>query len=346
VQTLLCMILRITLGLFLILTSMAAAQDARRVAIDAIKADDIHRDIFFLTDDRFKGRFCRSPEAREAAKWIATQFEQAGLTPVANHQADAPFFHSIGDDTLAPNVIAMRKGSGDRLIVITAHYDHLRELPSTEHPMSREGRTIFAGADDNASGVCGMIAIARAMKTADLQLDSSVVFIAFSAEEIGLRGARFVAGQPPFSLASVDALLNMDMISRGEADLIFIDGPGYATELKQRLLAANQQLVTETPGHALRIELDKHPDWLMRSDQGPFIRRRVPCVLFSVEDHPDYHQVTDTPDKVLPELAQRVARLVLATTVDLSQNPPKPIQPAQTQPTSGPTTAPATRSVR
>ena len=320
---------------FALVAAAAFGQDSKQVALDSISAESIHEDIRFLADDKFKGRYARSPEAIEAAKWIAVEFEKAGLTPVAGGDG---FFHAIGDVELAPNVVGIRKGSGSRVILITAHYDHLKPLPSTEHPMSREGRTIFAGADDNASGVAGVLAVARAMQQAELRLDASVVFVAFSAEELGLRGARFLAGKPPVALSSIDALLNMDMISRGEPDLIFIDGPTYAAELKSRLDAANQQLTQEIVGHTLRTQFDKHPDWLMRSDQGPFIRRRVPCVLFSVEDHADYHQVTDTPDRVMPELAQRVARLVLATAVDLSINPPQPVQAPQTQPTTGPST--------
>jgi len=233
---------------FALVASAAFGQDSKQVALDSISAESIHEDIRFLADDKFKGRYARSPEAIEAAKWIAGEFEKAGLTPVAGGDG---FFHAIGDVELAPNVVGIRKGSGSRVILITAHYDHLKPLPSTEHPMSREGRTIFAGADDNASGVAGVLAVARAMQQAELRLDASVVFVAFSAEELALRGARFLAGKPPVALSSIDALFNMDMISRGEPDLIFIDGPTYAAELKSRLDAANKQLT-----HAIDADIN------------------------------------------------------------------------------------------
>ncbi len=313
-------------------------------AIESIQGAKLLADVAFLSDDKFKGRHSKSPEAIEAAKWIAQQFEQAGL--VAMDGGDGFFFSLAAPgqpQVYSPNVVGVRKGKTDRVILITAHYDHLGVLSSPDDPKAREGRTVFAGADDNASGVAAVIGIARAMNEAKLELNASIVFVGFSAEEVGLRGARALSGQPPFDLAKVDAMFNMDMISRGEPDLIFCDGPAYARGLKDAILKTNDALA-----QGLRIKLDTHPEWLRRSDQGPFIARKVPCVLFSVEDHIDYHEVTDTSEKVLPDLVQRVARLVLATTIEISQSPPalSPTTQATTQPaTQSPTQSPTQSAV-
>ena len=156
-----------------------------------------------------------------------------------------------------------------------------------------------------------MIAIADAMQAANVKTDASIVFIAFTAEEEGLWGSRSVAEKPPFDLSRVRGVYNMDMISRGEEDLIFVDGEKAADPLRAALRHAN-----ESGKLGLRIEFDKHPDWNERSDHTPFIKKNVPAVLFSVEDHPDYHQVTDHADKILPKLAERVTKLVLLAAIE------------------------------
>ena len=86
----------------------------------------------------------------------------------------------------------------------------------------------------------------------------------------------------------------------------------------------------------LKLRLDEHPDWLNRSDQGPFLARKVPAVLFSVEDHEDYHQVSDEVAKIDAGLAAEVAQLVALAAIDMSRQPftpraevsKKPAEPA------------------
>jgi hypothetical protein len=281
-----------------------ATRPATDEVLARIGAESIHADVRHLADDRFMGRYCRSPEAFEAARWIASRFEKAGLEPI---DGAADFFRGVGDERIAPNVVGIRRGSGDGYVLIGAHYDHLR-------PLNRpDGDRIFNGADDNASGVAGVIAIAEA--TRDVGTEATLVFIAFTAEEIGLRGARHLAGDPPFELAQVRGLFNMDMISRGRDDLIFVDGGREAGPLRDALRRANER-------HAIGLEIrfDQYPSWLQRSDQGPFISRKVPAVLLSVEDHEDYHRVSDHADRILPKLAERVTRLVAAAAIDLAGN--------------------------
>ncbi len=287
----------------LILLALLVVGCARGGADRLISADRILADISYLSSDHFKGRACRSPEAQEAAAFIAARFAKAGLEPVAGGDG---FFHGTADESMAPNVLGMRRGSGDEFVLISAHYDHL--------PLKSDGEDrIYNGADDNASGTAAVLAIADAMQQARMRTDASIIFIAFTGEEAGLRGSRFLAGKPPFALARVRGMFNMDMISRGEPDLIFVDGGKEAGPLRDLLANENRRLKI-----GLRLVMGTHPDWLARSDQGPFIRRKVPAVLLSVEDHADYHEVTDTADRVLPELAKRVTRLVMAAAITLA----------------------------
>lgn len=284
-------------------------------ALGLIRADEIARDITHLADDAMEGRRADAPGGKRAAEWIADQFREAGLQHLARESPEHDgYFHPIPGSRFAPNVVGVRPAhnggaenaaGGDpsaKIILITAHYDHLGI--DEERAGDANADRIYNGADDNASGVAGMLAIARA--TRELKLPVTLIFVAFSAEEVGLRGARHMAGSPPFDTRDVLAMFNMDMISRGEPDLIFVVGSQNSGDLRKALTEARDKIDA-----TLRIEFDKHADWLYRSDQGPFARRGVPAVLLSVEDHADYHQVSDHADKVLPELAARTSRLVL-----------------------------------
>ena len=343
---------KVALGETTLAPATVAAIEAS-IAPAAILADVSH-----LASDEYYGRFFRSPFAFKAAEWIRTQFAAAGLepgnpelkgvpgeaieatlsteaaapesleprgapgdespsaegvaAPAAAPVAISPWFQPLADAEAAPNVIAVlpaREGSprADRTILVTAHYDHL--------PPKRRGEDrIFNGADDNASGVCGMIAIARALAALPERPACRVMFIAFTGEEAGLRGAKRFVEHPTVPLDSIDALFNLDMISRGEENLIFCDGRDFSEPLREALRAANAAV-------GLEIRFDLHPDWLDRSDQGPFLAKGVPAVLFSVEDHEDYHQVTDHADRILPGLAAKTSRLVALATLLLAERP-------------------------
>jgi Zn-dependent M28 family amino/carboxypeptidase len=288
----------------------------QRSPVEFVSAVSIHRDIAYLASDDFAGRNARGVEGKLAAYWIAERFRAAGLSPVAG---GTEFYHTVRNGRFSPNVIGMRKGRGHDFVIISAHYDH---LGISRRAKAGEDR-IYNGADDNASGVAGIIAIAGAMKAAKVRTDASIIFIAFTAEEEGLWGSRAVAEKPPFNLCRVRGVYNMDMISRGEEDLIFVDGEKAADPLRAALRHAN-----ETGKLGLRVKIDEHPDWNERSDHTPFIKKNVPAVLFSVEDHPDYHQVTDHADKILPKLAERVTKLVLLAATETANGKTSTTRPA------------------
>ncbi len=329
-------------------TALAPATVER--VVTSITPSGILTDVTFLASDEFYGRFFRSPFAFKAAEWIRVQFETAGLapgnpelrgvearsTPATETSVDAghitdgpatsgdgeadtpaaaaepsPWFMPLADPEAAPNVIAVlpaREGSpvADRTIVISAHYDHL--------PPKRRGEDrIYNGADDNASGTCGIIAIARAVAALPERPACRMMFVAFTGEEAGLKGAKRFVAEPPLPLDSILGVFNLDMISRGEENLIYCDGRDFSEPLRKVLRAANEAV-------AMEIRFDTHPDWLDRSDQGPFLAKGVPAVLFSVEDHEDYHQVTDHADRILPGLAARTARLVALASLLLAEH--------------------------
>lgn len=269
--------------------------------ISKITASGILDDVRWLASDELQGRYYRSKEAQIAAGYIADKWKDAGLIPL---QGKSSMYLPVDDVFAAPNVAAMWQGSGDEFVLLTAHYDHLK-------PRKRGEDKIYNGADDNASGTAALIAIAHAVTSLNDRLNASIVFVAFTGEEAGFIGSEFFAANPPFPLHNIKGLINLDMISRGEPNTIFLEGAPDAPRISLAINRANKQI-------GLNIVRNAYPDWLDRSDQAPFLDRGVPCVFLSVEDHEDYHQVTDHADKILPDLAAKTAQLVFLAAVDLA----------------------------
>ncbi len=258
-----------------------------------------------LASDALAGRWARSAEARVAARYIADHFAEAGLTPIGD---DNDWWQPLGDEELAPNVVGMLPGQGDDWVVVGAHYDHLR-------PRGRGDDRIFNGADDNASGVAGLLEIVAAFAELPDPNGASIVFIAFTGEELGLLGSRHFVDHPPLPLERLRAVVNLDMISRGEPGLIFCEGGARSPWLRSLTDRANTRV-------GLTIRHDEHPDWISGSDHFPFMQKGVPTLYFGVEDHADYHRVSDHADRVLPGLIADVARLSFWILLDAANSGP------------------------
>ena len=314
-----------------VVTSMLVApvhaDDAKPATIALIKStitvETVRADVAELSSDEMGGRFFRSPFAEKAAKWVQARFELIGLAPGA---ASDSFRQPVDKNPeTGPNIIATYPGRGEGFIIVSSHYDHLRPKRTGEDK-------IFNGADDNASGVAGTLAVARAIKACAKTGDGAgctIIFIAFNGEEAGLLGSSAYAKSPTVPLGEIRGVFNMDMISRGPPRQIFIDGGKIGEPVIAALKKANESI-------GLKLRLDEHPDWLDRSDQGPFLAKKVPAVLFSVEDHEDYHQVSDQIEKIDASLAAEVAQLVALAAINMSHEPftpraeaPKPVKIAE-----------------
>jgi len=265
----------------------------------AILAADIQAHVDYLASDEMAGRGARTPEARVAADYIAAQLAGSGVEPLGD---DETWFQTV-DEELAPNVVGIVRGQEPGFVVISAHYDHLPPLESGDD-------RIFNGADDNASGVAAVLEVGAALGALETPPRRSIVLVAFTAEELGLRGAYHFVANPPLPLDELLGNLNMDMISRGEENLLFCEAGKGAEALLEAVRRAN-----ETVG--LDIRYGEHPRWIRQSDQYAFVRAGHPALYFGVEDHVDYHKVSDHADKILPGLAASVAQLVYLTATSL-----------------------------
>ncbi len=210
------------------------------------------------------------------------------------------------------NVIAFLEGSDPKLkdeaVIIGGHYDHIgvqrKQETAKEYVSSHD--YIYNGADDNASGTSGMLAVAKAFATLTENPKRSVIFMAFAGEEKGLLGSASYVRKPLWPLVKTAAMLNLDMISRNNPDSLQIIGARQNPGLVKIIRKQNKKV-----GFILAESTDKQMDG--GSDHASFFNKDVPSIFFFTGFHPDYHGVSDNPDRCDAEKAARVARLAFLT---------------------------------
>jgi ABC-type amino acid transport substrate-binding protein len=281
------------------LCAVTAVADEPASVFPTIDPARMRANLVDFSSDEFNGRSFRSEEGKRAAEWLARKLAEAGAKPLEGR--DSMLVPVARMPAASPNVVAWIPPAGPKpsgeFILVTAHYDH---LPPRSSAGAGEDR-IYNGADDNASGVCGVIAVAEALR-AD-KLNVGVVLVGFTGEEAGLVGSRAFVEEETLPVPRIRGMFNMDMISRQPDGAIRLDGGPKGKVLTELLV----RLAPKVP---IEMKVDTHPDWLMRSDQGAFLGAGVPAVLFSCEDHEDYHKVTDHADKADPALMAKVATLI------------------------------------
>jgi aminopeptidase YwaD len=201
------------------------------------------------------------------------------------------------------NVIGVLPGSDpalkDENIVIGAHYDHV----GFGHYGTRDSQTsgqIHYGADDNASGTAILLQLAERLSRAQFKPARTVVFAAFSAEELGLHGSRQYVNSPPMALSSTKAMVNLDMVGRLRDNRLTVFGTQSAKGLSDIVLEEAQKLglqVTES-------------DSIGRSDHMSFYNKKIPALHFFTGSHADYHRPGDTWEKLNVEGMAKVTQLV------------------------------------
>ena len=291
----------------------AVAQPAAPARVDA---DRLVQDLQALASPQLEGRRTGSPGNARARAFIVDRFKALQLEPLGGSFEQKFSFTDggrggSGSAIDAANVVGLLPGrtERDRFVVIGAHYDHLG---------IRSGE-LYPGADDNASGVAALIAIAQYLRIHPVAV--SLVFVAFDAEEQGLQGARHFVAHPPIPLDRIVALVNMDMLGRGDKNVLFVSGTHPYPALRPVVEeAAKGRPITVKFGHD-QGGVPGVEDWIQSSDHGPFHAARVPFLYFGVEDHADYHKPTDTADKIPRAFYVEAANLVLDTVTRLAQAP-------------------------
>jgi Zn-dependent M28 family amino/carboxypeptidase len=219
-----------------------------------------------------------------------------------------------------PNVVAMIRGSdpdlADTYVILTAHFDHVGVGPP-----DATGDSIYSGADDNASGTSALLQVAEAFAALPAPPARSVLFLAVSGEEKGLLGSRHYAGSPTVPAEGMIANVNMDMVSRNHPDTVYAVGEEYTT-----LGDLAREVAAEHPALGLVVAPDPEPEEqaFLRSDHFSFVQRGIPALMLTTWLHEDYHLPSDTPDRVDPDKAARVARLAFLLSHRIASDPEPP----------------------
>ncbi len=252
------------------------------------------------------------------------------------------------------NVIGVLPGSDPKLkneaIVIGAHYDHLGLGGEGSGSLSAT-TGIHHGADDNASGVAGLIELARMFSSQKTR--RTIVFIAFSGEEEGLIGSSYYVNHPVVPLTSTIAMINMDMIGRLKDKNLIVGGVGTAQEWRSLIdtdnslgsmtvslntaqpgglsssvslpivVGANgQPVVTMDPAKQFLLTLNE--DGYGPSDHSSFYAKQVPVLFFWTGTHNDYHKPSDTADKINYEGEARIVDFIDRVLRDIDKSDTRP----------------------
>ncbi|MBN1650293.1 MAG: M20/M25/M40 family metallo-hydrolase [Bacteroidales bacterium] len=198
------------------------------------------------------------------------------------------------------NVLVFIEGNElkDEIIVLGAHWDHLGLGGPNSGSRMPDTIAVHYGADDNASGVAGIIEVAEKIAQ-QKNLKRSVLVIAFGAEEMGLLGSSYFTNNPLFELKQLKAMVNLDMIGRLKEDhSIMISGTGTSVESEDLLKQLNADST---------FSIGMSPEGFGASDHASFYAKDVPVFFLSTGAHEDYHTPFDQADRINLEGAKSIA---------------------------------------
>jgi len=222
----------------------------------------------------------------------------------------------------ATNVVGFIEGSDPILnkeyIIIGAHYDHLGYGGHMSGSLNPDSMQIHNGADDNASGIAGILELSHKLMTNKKLLGRSIIAICFDAEEKGLLGSKFYTQTPTKDLEQTAIMINMDMIGRLNEKPITVGGVGSAKTFSETIEVVQKN-------HTLKIDKNISGMDFGRSDHASFYREDIPVLFFFTGAHQDYHKPSDDWDKIDYQGEKEILNFVYDLIVQLSTNKEKPI---------------------
>jgi hypothetical protein len=283
-----------------------------------IEEKNIQKHIQYLADDKLQGRQTGSAGERMAMDYIQKEFKKLKLAPMGDASTFEQAFtfkggtHGTGAEGTAHNVVAFLDNKADKTIIIGAHFDHLGLGENGSSLDANPQGKIHNGADDNASGVAGVLELARYFKNNKVKENSNFLFICFSGEELGLFGSKYFTEKPTLELSKVNYMINMDMIGRLNPTTKSLSVSGSGTSPVWETLFKN---TTTT----LNIKPDSAG--VGPSDHTSFYLKNIPVLHFFTGSHSDYHKPSDDWDKINYEGEKEVLELVITVVEKLDAEP-------------------------
>jgi hypothetical protein len=291
-----------------------------------VNQTNIESVVSYLSSDELQGRATGTLEERKAAKFIAEKFKMMALQPFGNdwyyydftkrynvdvHDTNA----NHGQPRTGRDVIAFLDNKAEYTVVIGAHYDHLGLGFDHNSLDANPADKIHNGADDNASGVAGMIELANFLTSNGITERYNFLFMAFSGEELGLFGSKSWCEKPTLPLKQINYMINLDMIGRLNEDTrkLLVYGIGTSPNFETTLDRINTQ-----------FSLKKDSSGVGPSDHTSFYLKDIPVLFFFTGQHSDYHKPTDDADKINYAGIASVLEYLIDVIYDLDKQPKQP----------------------
>ena len=256
----------------------------------------IRKHIKTLASDSLQGRGTGKNGEKMAAAYIQAQFKKLKLKPQGDNKTYLQAFafkggaHGEGEGGTANNIVGYLDNKAANTIIIGAHYDHLGMGDQGSSLDANPQTKIHNGADDNASGVAGVLELARVLSTNKVKEKNNFLFLCFSGEELGLFGSKYFTEHPTLDLSKANFMINMDMIGRldEQTKVLMVNGTGTSPvweTLVKSLENENVKIKTDSSGTG-------------PSDHTSFYLKNIPVLHFFTGSHSDYHKPSDDWDKI------------------------------------------------
>ncbi|WP_369048960.1 M28 family peptidase [Tenacibaculum sp. UWU-22] len=263
----------------------------------------VKKHLYTLASDKMQGRKPGTEGIEKAAQYIENEYKKIGLLPYENLPTYRQNFEYNG--IKMSNIIGVLEGTSKKneYVVISAHYDHLGMKKDGE------GDRIFNGANDDASGVTGVLALADYFAKNKLN-QRTILFVCFTAEEMGLIGSKYFG--KGIDAAKFVAGINLEMIGKTPTF-----GPKTAWLTGFNRSTFGKIIQKNLKGTGYQLFPDPYPNYRLffRSDNASLARLGVPSHTFStspIDTDKDYHKVSDEAETlnitVITQTIQAVAK--------------------------------------
>lgn len=273
-------------------------------AVESIRVEDLKTHISTLASDALQGREGGSTGGHAASAYLIQQLRQQNVEPAAAEQQFVQEF-SGGMRNILASVPGRDARLRDEVVIVCAHFDHV----GFGTPRNSRGPIgyIHNGADDNASGVAGLLEVVKAIRSLPQPPRRTLLFAFWDGEEKGLLGSKHWISAPTLPLSHIKLVINADMIGRLRPEGVEVTGTRTARGLRQLVSHANSANSAASPQARLDFTWDMRAD----SDHHPFFAAGIPALMLHTGKHDDYHRPSDDADKLNYEGTQRLARLML-----------------------------------
>ena len=242
------------------------------------------------------------------------------------------------------NVVAIVRGSDPKLkdeyVALGAHYDHVGVAGRGARTSGVEPAVdvIYNGADDDGSGTTALLAMAEAAARLKPRPKRSLLFVWHAGEEHGLWGSAYYADHPTVPLDHIVAQLNVDMIGRSRAaddknpENKLLTGPNEVYVIGSKMMSTSlAELSERVNDQYLKVSFNYHYDdpddpsrLFFRSDHYNYAKKGIPIIFYFSGLHADYHEPSDSVEKIDFTKMERISRTIYATALALADSPSRP----------------------